>query len=91
MFQVRGCDVQSEPGAGDVQSEPYDGFAWVMVAGTVYEFVAAWCHGLVVMLFMVFNYAVYACGLAILVTAMAFLILGPITWGNSRWIRWFAQ
>ena len=91
MFQLRGCDVQSEPGAGDVQSEPYDGFAWVMVTGTVYEFVAAWCHGLVVMLFMVFNYAVCACGLAILVTVMAFLILGPVTCGNSRWIRWFAQ
>jgi hypothetical protein len=89
-FQLKGRSPDLSLDAGEQNFELYDGGATAaMVMEAVLEWTAGFTYRCAMVVGTSLHYGIYIGGSLVVLALVMFVVMGPITWRNSRMTRWF--
>ena len=89
-FQLKGWSPDVSLDAGDQNFKLYDGGATAaMVMEAVLEWTAGFTYRCAMVVGTSLHYGIYIGGSLVVLALVMFVVMGPVTWRNSRMTRWF--
>eukprot|EP00435_Cladocopium_sp_Y103_P035823 s1403_g9.t1 len=88
--QLKGCSSASGAGV-PVEFLNQDTTTMAIIADAVDGWVTFATHVIVMMVFTICKLVVFTLGCSVLMAGFTFLVLGPLTWRDSIWVRWLER